>query len=86
MAKYFNTYLKANGYATCDRDIIPCEVCGMTPCVIHHIIYKSQGGKDVDNNLIALCRKDHSLAHDSKITKTKLFKLAQRRIDARNRI
>ena len=41
-----------------------CEVCGGK--VIdspHHIIYRSQGGKADDNNLISLCRREHDRAH-----------------------
>jgi len=34
----------------------------------HHLVKKSQGGQDVIENLIALCRDDHKRAHDGRLT------------------
>jgi len=34
---------------------------------VHHIKYRSQGGSDNPNNLIALCEKHHKELHDGKI-------------------
>jgi len=34
---------------------------------VHHIRYRSQGGKDDIYNLIGLCRECHNLVHDGKI-------------------
>ena len=44
-------------------DFIPCTVCGTEGVDIHHILYRSQGGLDNIENLIALCRKHHDKAH-----------------------
>ena len=41
-----------------------CEVCGgkvIDPS--HHIVFRSQGGKAEDDNLISLCRWHHDRAH-----------------------
>lgn len=43
---------------------ILCEVCGETATEIHHIIFRSQGGGNNIENLIALCRGCHDQAHD----------------------
>jgi len=42
-----------------------CEVpgCGEKAVDCHHIKFKSQGGDDVSENFIALCRPDHDRAH-----------------------
>lgn len=46
-----------------ESDFIPCEVCGRKAVDIHHIIYRSQMGGDVIDNLMALCGDCHSAAH-----------------------
>ncbi len=80
MKKHVKVYLKENGYDVCD--IILCEYgCGIA-VDIHHIKYKSQGGEDVNENLIALCRAKHDDAHEGRIDKEELFEMARRRIDA----
>lgn len=40
-----------------------CVACGKTPSDPAHIISRGAGGDDVDWNLIALCRKHHSMSH-----------------------
>ncbi len=48
-----------------------CELCkkwGTDPP--HHIIFKSQGGDDVPENLINLCRECHDDAHGKGESKT----------------
>ena len=62
MKKHVKNYLKA--HRLCEADEIFCEQCGALACDIHHIIFKSQGGSDNADNLIALCRKHHLEAHD----------------------
>lgn len=66
---FFNHY----GYG--EQDFIPCAVCGCRAVDIHHIKFKSQGGKDEINNLIALCREDHTKAHNDKEFNESLKKL-----------
>lgn len=47
-----------------DKDL--CQVCGVAGCELHHILYKSQGGKDVPNNLVMLCNLCHHKEHSVK--------------------
>lgn len=60
--------------AVFERDNYTCQYCGqMQPpeqhsLHSHHIIHKSQGGKDVEENLNACCWKCH--AKHGEITKT----------------
>lgn len=44
-------------------DIVLCEYCEAQAVDIHHIVFKSQLGGDEVENLIALCRHHHLLAH-----------------------
>ena len=45
-------------------DVILCENCGRHTVDIHHILFKSQGGSDEPENLIALCTGDNESCHD----------------------
>lgn len=67
---YKQIYFKYFGYG--EQDKILCEMCHNLAVDIHHIIYKSRGGKDEIENLIALCRDCHNLAHDEKLDKETL--------------
>ena len=45
-------------------EFIPCEICGSKAVDIHHV--KGRGkGKDVIENLMALCRDCHNKAHST---------------------
>jgi 5-methylcytosine-specific restriction endonuclease McrA len=56
-----------------------CVFCQRTdqPLQIHHIVFKSQGGSDVDDNLICICLPCHNRAHglvkDEFISKEALY-------------
>jgi len=71
MQKYIKNYCKYHNI--CEQDVILCEVCGRIAVDIHHIKYRSQGGSDDVDNLIALCRKCHDLAHAKEITEEELY-------------
>lgn len=45
-----------------------CRFCGQTAyrMEVHHINYRSQGGPDVNWNLILLCDEHHRLVHSNK--------------------
>jgi 5-methylcytosine-specific restriction endonuclease McrA len=62
MVKYKEVYI--NFFDYCISEYIPCEYCSSPAIDIHHLIFKSQGGKDVIENLIALCRDCHNKAHN----------------------
>jgi 5-methylcytosine-specific restriction endonuclease McrA len=40
-----------------------CAMCGKSQVELHHIIYKSHGGKNVKENLIPLCKHHHMMVH-----------------------
>lgn len=61
MKKHVKNYMKEHGFG--EQDVIPCEACNGVAVDIHHIEYKSQGGTDDAENLIALCRMCHSFIH-----------------------
>ena len=87
MKKHTRIYLKHFKYITGFYDatfdcFVPCEHCGKKAADIHHIIYRSQGGKDEIENLIALCRKCHDMAHNNELTKGDLMLLHRRRMGA----
>lgn len=54
-----------------ERDNYKCQYCkGKSKdkyLHIHHIIFRSQGGSDHQNNLITLCKTCHDKLHDGKI-------------------
>ena len=61
MQKYIKIYTEYHDIG--EQDIVLCEVCGAVASDVHHIVYKSQGGKDEIENLIGLCRTCHDRAH-----------------------
>ena len=49
------------------RDGARCRYCSIdTNLHLHHIVYRSQGGKHTEDNLITLCSKHHELMHSNK--------------------
>ena len=69
MKPYIKLYLDHHNL---HGEFIPCAVCGVESTDIHHIEPKGMGGtagKDVIENLIALCRDCHLKAHASKLSK-----------------
>ena len=61
MIKYKKIYLDFWNLTV--ADFIPCVYCSSPSIDIHHLVFKSQGGKDEPDNLIALCRCCHEKAH-----------------------
>jgi 5-methylcytosine-specific restriction endonuclease McrA len=50
------------------RDGNTCQHCGCyTESPPHHVVYRSQGGNDTDDNLTTLCWRCHRFIHDGKI-------------------
>jgi len=44
-----------------------CRKCGISNDLhVHHILYRSQGGKHLAENLITLCRECHDVVHSNK--------------------
>ena len=69
MKAHTKIYMNYFGYG--EQDTILCEVCGVGAVDIHHINGRGKG-KDVIENLIAVCRKCHNAAHG--LEKTYLHK------------
>ena len=60
-----------------EQDIVICAFGDGLASDIHHINFRSHGGKDEINNLIPLCRNCHDRAHLKKkpyLTKEELCK------------
>lgn len=55
------------------RDDGLCLKCGNPGGPPHHVIYKSQGGKNKANNLATLCAKCHDEIHNKKDTVRELL-------------
>ena len=87
MKNHVKIYLKENGYDPCDT--IVCEIpdCNEIAVDIHHIDARGMGGsktKDVNENLVALCREDHAKAEARNIPKEFLLQITKERIHARH--
>jgi len=65
MLKHTKVYFKYFGYG--EQSFIPCEICGKKAVDIHHIKFRSQGGKDEIENLVGLCRLHHERAHSGEL-------------------
>ena len=68
MQKYIKIYLDHFDYKT--ESEVMCEACGRPAVDIHHIDGRGKE-KDVIKNLMALCRKHHTQAHE-KIPKSEM--------------
>lgn len=71
--KGFDYGFSSRKEAILHRDNYTCQICGKKNIrlEVHHIIYRSQGGTDDENNLITLCENCHKDIHDGKIVLTK---------------
>lgn len=78
MEKHTKVYLK---FFPSHTGFYHCEVCHSQATEIHHIKRRSEFGsktkdqQDKIENLIALCRTCHELAHANKFTKEYLTKI-----------
>lgn len=71
--KGFNYDFSSRREAILNRDNYTCQICGKkhTRLEVHHIIFRSQGGTDDENNLITLCEDCHNYVHNGRIVLTK---------------
>ena len=68
MTPHCKIYMAYFDYVVAEE--IVCEACGNLAVDIHHINGRGKG-KDVIKNLMALCRKHHTMAHE-KIPKSEM--------------
>lgn len=43
-----------------------CTICNATPVEMHHVVYRSQGGRGGYRNLMPLCKSHHNQAHQQR--------------------
>jgi len=69
--KGFNYGFASRKEAVRHRDNYTCQICkakGKNVALdVHHIIFKSQGGTDNEDNLVTLCKKCHNDIHAGKL-------------------
>lgn len=67
--KGFNYGHSSRRKAVLHRDNYTCQCCGKKNCQLqtHHIIYRSHGGSDDENNMITLCKECHKGVHDGTV-------------------
>lgn len=71
--------------AAATRDHYMCVVCGRPAVDVHHIMFRSHGGKDELQNVVCLCRKHHIAAHGVEVkTWRRFFKDYIRKITESN--
>ena len=78
MKNYKKIYFKHFNYGI--DDVILCEVCGRVAVDIHHIKYRSRGGTDEIDNLMALCRSCHDKAHAEILTEEQLKQIHKNKL------
>lgn len=66
--KGFNYGWASRREAILNRDSYTCQICGKkyTRLEVHHVIFRSQGGTNDENNLITLCEDCHAGIHSEK--------------------
>ena len=45
------------------RDNGCCILCGHNVTEIHHIVFRSHGGRNIRQNMVCLCKRHHELTH-----------------------
>ena len=48
-----------------ERDQGRCRMCGRLGTELHHVVFRSQGGRGVFTNALTLCSKHHREVHDN---------------------
>lgn len=65
----FNYRFSSRKEAVMNRDSYTCQICGAKHIrlEVHHIVYRSKGGTDDEDNLITLCESCHKKIHKGEI-------------------
>ena len=72
MQPHVKIYMQHFGYG--EQDVISCENCGRRAVDIHHLVFRSHGGGNDIENLMALCRDCHDEAHENRVFNKRLKK------------
>ena len=80
MIAYKKKYLKHFGYG--EQDYVPSEYSGLPAEDIHHLTFRSQGGKDEVENLMALTREEHDRAHSDREFNERLKEIHLKRLQS----
>ena len=62
-----NSVSKALRDIVFERDSYTCILCDRQASDPHHVTPRSQGGKNRPDNLVALCRIHHLIAHGQRV-------------------
>lgn len=78
----FNYGFSSRKEAVMNRDSYTCQICGAKHIrlEVHHIVYRSKGGTNDEDNLITLCETCHKKVHKGEINvslKTKRLRLKE---------
>ena len=71
--KGFNYGYSSRRGAVLHRDNYTCQCCGKKNCrlEVHHIVFRSNGGTDNEENLITLCKECHDGVHTGTVVLNK---------------
>lgn len=56
-----------------ERDNGECIICHDRATDAHHVIFRSQLGKDDVNNVVCLCRYHHEMAHGTRAKEMRAY-------------
>lgn len=84
MQAHTKIFMKYYGYG--EQDFIPCFACHNRSTEIHHLIFRSQGGKNNIENLCAICRNCHNMAHANKSFNDNLKEITIRWVNSKNNV
>lgn len=59
-----NSFSKTTRQKIYERDDGKCQMCGGVGTEIHHVVFRSQGGRGVFTNGLTLCQPCHRKVHD----------------------
>jgi len=62
-------------HLTFERDSYSCILCDKAASEVHHVVPRSQGGRDTMHNLVSVCRVHHEVLHGTRIHGVRLTRL-----------
>lgn len=77
--EHIKVYKRYFGYG--DQDFVPSEYSGRPGADVHHLTFRSHGGGDNIENLMALTREEHERAHNDPAFNEELKKIHAEYLD-----